>query len=153
MTRKVLMRSEENKILGGVCGGIAVYFDVDPVLIRLGWVFLTLAGGGGVLVYLIAWIIIPSRAKLMPEENGEMPEAEDMTENMRKVMQEGRPSQGILSSGRHSAAIGMLILILGIALLLNNLDFWSVFGEFRWWPGLLILAGLILIFKDRRQQK
>lgn len=56
---KRLYRSGKDKVLGGVCGGIAEYFGVDPVLIRLIWVALILAGGSGVLLYIIAWIVIP----------------------------------------------------------------------------------------------
>jgi phage shock protein C len=46
-------------MLGGVCGGIAEYLDTDPIIIRLLWVFLTLAYGLGILFYLLAWVIIP----------------------------------------------------------------------------------------------
>ncbi len=60
---KRLYRSGKEKILGGVCGGIAEYLNVDPVLIRLLWVGLVLVGGTGVLLYLIAWIIIPRNPK------------------------------------------------------------------------------------------
>ncbi len=56
---KRLYRSGRDKILGGVCGGIAEYFRVDPTLVRLLWVLFSLAGGAGVLFYIIAWIIIP----------------------------------------------------------------------------------------------
>lgn len=56
---KRLYRSGRDKILGGVCGGIAEYLGVDPVLIRLIWVIITLAWGVGILAYIIAWIIIP----------------------------------------------------------------------------------------------
>ena len=56
---KRLYRSCENRILGGVCGGLAEYFDVDPVIVRLLWVLFSLAFGSGVLAYIIAWIIIP----------------------------------------------------------------------------------------------
>ncbi|MBU2100350.1 PspC domain-containing protein [Candidatus Micrarchaeota archaeon] len=58
-----LYRSGKEKILGGVCGGIAEYFNVDPVLIRIIWVAFALAGGSGILAYLIAWIIIPRNPK------------------------------------------------------------------------------------------
>lgn len=56
---KRLYRSGKEKIIAGVCGGIAEYLGVDPVLIRLIGVAFALAGGSGVLFYLIAWIIIP----------------------------------------------------------------------------------------------
>jgi phage shock protein C len=56
---KRLYRSGKERILGGVCGGIAEYLDVDPVLIRLIWVAGALTFGTGILLYIIAWIIIP----------------------------------------------------------------------------------------------
>lgn len=58
---KRLYKSNENKMLDGVCGGIAEYFDIDPTLIRLIWVVLCAMGGGGFLAYLIAALIIPRR--------------------------------------------------------------------------------------------
>jgi len=56
---KKLYRSTDEKILGGVCGGIGNYFGIDPVLVRIGWVVLTFVYGMGLLAYIIAWIIIP----------------------------------------------------------------------------------------------
>jgi len=57
---KKLYRSGRDRMLGGVCGGIAEYFNVDSTLVRLLWVLLTLGSiGAGILVYLIAWMIIP----------------------------------------------------------------------------------------------
>jgi len=60
---KRLYRSGKERILGGICGGIAEYFNVDPVIVRLLWVFFGLAYGAGLLAYLIAWIIIPRNPK------------------------------------------------------------------------------------------
>ena len=56
---KRLYKSSGNKMLCGVCGGVAEYFNIDPTLVRLGWVIFSLAGGSGVLAYIIAAIIIP----------------------------------------------------------------------------------------------
>ncbi len=56
---KRLYRSGKDKILGGVCGGLAEYFNVDPVIIRLIWAAAVLFYGSGILLYLIAWVIIP----------------------------------------------------------------------------------------------
>ncbi|MBI2124963.1 PspC domain-containing protein [Candidatus Woesearchaeota archaeon] len=61
---KRLYRSRRDKVLGGVCGGIAEYLDVDPVVVRLIWAIGTLASMGiGLLAYIIAWIIVPEEPK------------------------------------------------------------------------------------------
>ena len=61
---KRLYRSGKDRVLGGVCGGIAEYLGVDPVIIRVIWVVATLASLGiGILAYIIAWIIIPRNPK------------------------------------------------------------------------------------------
>lgn len=56
---KRLYKSKINKMLCGVCGGIAEYFDIDPTLIRLGWAVFCALGGSGIIAYIIAAIIIP----------------------------------------------------------------------------------------------
>jgi phage shock protein C len=58
--KKRLYRSQQHKMIAGVCGGIAEYFDVDPTLVRLAWVLFGFAAGSGILAYVIAWIIVPS---------------------------------------------------------------------------------------------
>lgn len=63
MTKK-LYRSNTDKKLAGVCGGIAEYFDIDPTIVRLGWILFCLAGGAGVLGYIIAALLIPSQAEI-----------------------------------------------------------------------------------------
>jgi phage shock protein PspC (stress-responsive transcriptional regulator) len=57
---KRLYRSRKDQILGGVCGGLGEHIDVDPTIIRLVWAVVTILSiGFGLIVYLIAWIIIP----------------------------------------------------------------------------------------------
>ena len=65
MEMKKLYRSESNRMIAGVCGGIAEYFDIDPTLVRLGFVLFCLAGGSGVPAYLIAAIVIPKKTELV----------------------------------------------------------------------------------------
>ena len=60
MYDKKLYRSETNSMLAGVCGGIGEYFNIDPTLVRLGWVVFS-AVGAGVLAYIVAAIIIPKQ--------------------------------------------------------------------------------------------
>ena len=56
---KRLYKSNKDKMLDGVCGGLAEYFGVDPTLIRLAWVLLCAMGGSGVVAYIVAAIVIP----------------------------------------------------------------------------------------------
>ena len=58
-SQKKLYKSSKNKMLGGVCGGIGEYFNIDPTLVRLGFVGLCILAGGGFLAYIVALIIIP----------------------------------------------------------------------------------------------
>lgn len=60
---KKLHRSEKNKVFAGVIGGIAEYMDVDPVILRLVWIFLILATGiiPGVIAYFIAILVVPKK--------------------------------------------------------------------------------------------
>ncbi len=55
-----LYRSSENRLLGGVCGGVADYFNVDPTLIRLAWILFIGLAGTGLLAYLLCCFIIPN---------------------------------------------------------------------------------------------
>lgn len=59
MENKRLYKSRSNRMLCGVCGGIAEYFNIDPTLVRLGVIALSLAAGGGLLAYIIAAVVIP----------------------------------------------------------------------------------------------
>ena len=64
MVKKRLYRSEEDRMIGGVCGGIAEYFDCDPVLVRAIAVVLLFLGGG-FLAYLVLWIIVPTKSDVV----------------------------------------------------------------------------------------
>ena len=70
MTRRIY-RSSRDRMIAGVAGGLAEYFDIDPVLTRAGIVILTLSGGLGILTYIILWIIMPYDYELanMPQSS------------------------------------------------------------------------------------
>lgn len=58
-----LTRSRTDRMIGGVCGGLARYFGVDPSLIRLAFALAFVFGGSGLLLYLILWIVLPAEAR------------------------------------------------------------------------------------------
>jgi phage shock protein PspC (stress-responsive transcriptional regulator) len=57
--RKRLMRSSRDKKIGGVCAGLADYFDLDPTILRVIWVLLVLCAGSGLVFYIVLWIVLP----------------------------------------------------------------------------------------------
>jgi phage shock protein PspC (stress-responsive transcriptional regulator) len=63
---KRLMRSSRDKKIGGVCAGLAEYFDLDPTIVRVVWLLAILFAGTGFLVYIILWIVLPLAPAGMP---------------------------------------------------------------------------------------
>lgn len=59
------LHKSNDRMLCGVCGGIAEYFGIDPTLVRLGWALFCVAAGSGVLAYIIAAIIIPDDSSII----------------------------------------------------------------------------------------
>jgi phage shock protein PspC (stress-responsive transcriptional regulator) len=82
-----LYRSESDRIIGGVCGGLAEYFDIDPSIVRLIAIALFLGAGTGLLAYLIAWLVIPRESEVKGDsvstegESSETGENEDKEED------------------------------------------------------------------------
>lgn len=61
---KRLYRSEKDKKIAGICGGLAEYFNIDPVIPRVVFVALAIGAGSGLLLYLIMWFIIPTESEI-----------------------------------------------------------------------------------------
>jgi len=81
-----LYRSETDKMLAGVCGGLGEFFGVDPTLIRIAFVILALAGGAGVPLYLAMWVVVP-RASRVGSPGVEV--ARDAADEVRETVQKG----------------------------------------------------------------
>ncbi len=65
MNNKKLYRTEDNKMLAGVCGGVAEYFNLDPTLVRVLWVAVSLFAGAGVILYIVMAIIVPVKSQVV----------------------------------------------------------------------------------------
>jgi len=133
---KRLYRSFNNKMLGGICGGLAEYFDVDPSVIRvLAVISLFVSGGISILVYIVAWIIIPMN------EAGEVSAAKQKTAPV-QMNETPRVSPWT------SYLPGLALIFFGCMLLIREHWFWFSWGEM--WPVILIAVGLILIFTGKK---
>lgn len=76
MAETRLYRSETDKMLGGVCGGIAEAYDLDPSLLRIVTLLLVFGMGSGLLAYLLAWLIIPSESEVKKRDRVEVEESQ-----------------------------------------------------------------------------
>jgi phage shock protein C len=72
---KRLYRSTTDRMVAGVCSGLATYFKVDPTLVRLLFVLLALAGGPGLLAYIVLWLVVPEEPAAAPPPPPETPPA------------------------------------------------------------------------------
>lgn len=138
MNQQKLYRSNTNKVFAGVCGGVAEYFDVDPVLIRIFCVLLVIFGGTGILLYIACIFIIP----LKPYQTTGVSEE---SETFAKDASVSHPKNGFRTLA------GYILVILGLFFLLDNLgwfslsDFFDSAFEFII-PILLIIAGMAIIY-------
>lgn len=124
---KKLYRSRENRVVKGVAGGVAEYFGVDPVLVRLGFLLLFTMGGLGFFAYAIAVLLVPKRPKNLPHPV--------------------TPTTAGFDGLRHRS-LGVWVLVgVGVAVLADRLNL-NIVGD-RLWPLLLIGGGLIVLMRRR----
>jgi phage shock protein C len=68
-----LYRSRTQRMVAGVCGGLAEYFNLDTTVIRVLFLVLTLFGGSGLVIYLVMWILVPDASKVPPTTSAPPP--------------------------------------------------------------------------------
>lgn len=134
MSETRLMRSETDRMIAGVCGGLATYVGIDPVLVRLAFVILMLASGIGLAVYVVLWIVMPEASRVAGGA------AADEAYRDASALK----SEGALRSNTGRTA-GIMLVVLGVFFLLNQLGW---IGS-AFWPIVLILGGLFLVLRRR----
>jgi phage shock protein PspC (stress-responsive transcriptional regulator) len=128
-----LYRSQTDRILAGICGGVAEYLNIDSTVVRILWILLTFLGGSGIILYIISIFIIP------------------LNPTIQAGSAEARTPRNVMM------VIGVALVAVGSLLVLDNLDLLSVRS---WWrlmwdyllPALLVVAGIYILAKgsDRR---
>ena len=101
---KKITRSRDERIIAGVCGGVAEYFDVDVTIVRLIWIFITIFGGIGILAYIFSVILIPEND---PKEIKEVSE-EDTADEKMVIWGVIIIAVGVLLFFRHKPIFGMM---------------------------------------------
>ena len=146
---KKLYRSRRDKVIGGVAGGLANYFEIDVVIIRLLFVLLVLAGGGGVIGYLILWIVVPMEPYFTPyteQKPGPKPNpgAEPGNEQQSESANSDTSGQPHAERKNNSGVVaGIILIVLGMVFLTHQMVPW--FHLHYFWPILLIVGGIFII--------
>ena len=122
-----LYRSRRDRLVAGVCGGLGQYFNVDPVLVRIAFVVLTLATGVFLLVYLVLAILTPERPPGEPEP----------------------VATPTAMAPRGREVLAYILVGLGLLFLANNLGLFRI-AFWGWiWPLIIIAIGVLLLLRSR----
>lgn len=170
-----LARSNSNKVIAGVCGGLAEYFRVDVTLVRLVWIATVFAGGAGIIMYILALIIMPEKQEVqryqtahtnsrsdevvdtnqelvtppidvVVEGEGPVTEEESLHEENEQQMEENKMKGENIEDNRQKT-LGFILVGVGTYFLLAR--FFPRIHFHNWWPVLLIILGLFIVFKNK----
>lgn len=143
--KKILQRSEQNKILAGVCSGLADYFSVDVSWVRAAFLLALFAGCSGGLIYVILWIAVP----INPVGSGNFePVFEEQSGTDASFQNELKKEKR--RGGR--VLFGVFLIALGIFFLLDEFDIippWLDLGKL--WPLFIIVPGILMIAKSSKK--
>ncbi|MFP3897546.1 MAG: PspC domain-containing protein [Anaerolineales bacterium] len=153
-----LFRSENDRIIGGVCGGLGQHLNVAPLILRILFVVGAMANGVGLVVYILLWIFVPSESAEYGDQeemiHQNISEIRDRARTISRDAQESLGGKGglgdIVPKENDGAFVaGLICIVLGILILMRN------FGLLHWlstllWPLVLIAIGAVLLLKNMR---
>jgi phage shock protein PspC (stress-responsive transcriptional regulator) len=141
-----LYRSVSNQMIGGVCGGLGAYVNIDPVFVRLLFVLLLFGSDFGFILYLLLWILIPEEGKDYGFKDDSFSDrVKSMGNDVQKAVTQPHPQSGLI--------LGAGLIIIGGILFLDRLNFsWLRWMDFDiLWPLILIAGGIVLLIRIRRE--
>lgn len=143
--KRTLYRSRTDTVFAGVSGGLGKYFDIDPVIFRILFVVLTFLAAGGLVAYIILWIVMPEEPYNYYRANTNIKDSDTMeNENpdykSRPYYNKPRNDGGFV--------VGIILIALGGLFLLDRLLPRIDFGDL--WPVMLIVVGILIIASQLR---
>ena len=133
MENKRLERNPMNKVIGGVCSGLADYFGLDVALVRIAFVIAFLFASFGFWLYIILWIVLPERSQ-QPTTNSQQPIANSQ-QSESKVK---------------SIFAGAFVILIGLLFLVNN--FIPINWMWKLWPLILVAIGVVMIVTTSKRR-
>ena len=148
---KRLYRSRTDKIVAGVCGGMGEYFNIDPVWIRIIFVLLTILDGIGLLIYIIAWVLMPLNPNQKATSDTFAEKTVDKIKHKIEAKHESKKSSKAdekpVKKKDHSGAVlfGTILVVIGFAFMMKY--FLKSFNMMLIWPIIIIIIGVYLLFR------
>jgi phage shock protein C len=168
---KKLYRDEYHKVLGGVCSGLADYFDMDVTVIRLLFAFTVIVMGVGIIPYIVLWIVLPKKGYLYNQFSNP---------TVDYTVPPQQPAEGQFTAGSNPFAnnpygansfnevpplkypqkqksnagiiVGVVLIVIGAAVLIDEYDLIPDFDFGRLWPIVLVLVGASLIVTGQQKK-
>lgn len=140
MSMSRLTRSDGDRVIAGVCGGIANYLEVDPVFVRLAFLVLLFASGIGLIIYFTLWVVMPRDESIVIGDGSTQDKGTDVTNKV---------STGVSRLSR-PGTVGVILLVLGGYLFLGRLGLLGWLDGAIFWPLMIIGVGIYLLLKRRQ---
>lgn len=168
MDRK-LYRDDFHKKIGGVCAGLAEYFNIDVTIIRVIFVLALIFHGGGFLIYVILWIVLPKKPFIInPNVDYRVPPSPNPGDNANQfggspytanayANQPPYPNQPYPVQPRNSTSLvaivfGVVLILIGGTILLDDFDILPDWDFERLWPVILIVVGCAIMISGERKK-
>ena len=155
---KKLQRNEQDKMLAGVCSGLADYFSIDVTLVRIAFVVATLAGFSGVLAYAILWIAVPLKPfNYASGNNTDYRVYQNSSVAGYPIADPNHPDYNpaikIRKNNNGKVIIGLFMIVFGAFFLLDEFNFIPYWFDFeKLWPLVFIIPGILLIARSGKKK-
>ena len=135
MENRKLRRNPMNRVIGGVCSGLADFFGVDVALMRIAFVIAFLFASFGFWLYIILWIVLPENGQ-QTTDNGQQDQSQRTTDEVQQSIVKRE-------SKMKSIFAGAFIILIGLLFLVNN--FIPINWVWKLWPLILVAIGIVMI--------
>lgn len=156
-----LCRSDTDKIIGGVCGGLGAYVGIDPLIVRIAFVVLAMASGVGATVYLILWIVLPvAKAQYATQQEMAQKNVHEIGQRATQFGHEvkdwvdgSQPNLDHRTDRNRAVVVGAVLICIGLLVLLDNLGLLWGFRIAHMWPLLLIALGILVLLNNLKDHR
>lgn len=147
-----LYKSRTNKMLAGVCGGVAEYFKIDATIVRLIWALSFFFGGAGFILYILAAIIIPDDTTIREDVVTQSYQRQEDDSNQQEFRTEEQDFEAKEYSiekreEKRQQIFGLILICIGGYFILKR--FYPFINLHNWWPVVLIAFGILILFRGR----